>query len=160
MSRAKRQAQEDMEMRPATSMMVGVGVCCLLLALPAAIAHHSFSAYYDDKTAVSIKGTVTDIQWVNPHVFAHIAVKKGNQTEDWTVELGYINSLVRSGWTRERVKAGDVITITGPRGKAGVGYLDAKADPSGLPRLMRLREAEFSDGSKLSTTPQPAPPTK
>jgi hypothetical protein len=135
-------------MSPAISIL-GAAVCGLLLLSPSATAHHSFAAVYDSQTTLTIKGTVTDIQWVNPHVFTHIAVKKGSQSEEWTVELGYMNSLVTSGWTRERVKAGDVVTITGWRGRAHVGYLEAAADPSGLPRLMKIKDAEFSDGSKF-----------
>jgi hypothetical protein len=140
--------------------IVSVAVCCLLLVLPAATAHHSFYAVYDAGTTVSIKGTVTKIEWVNPHVFAQIAVKSGSQTEDWVVELGYMNSLTNGGWTRDRVKAGDAIFITGFRGKPGAGYLNAPVDPSGLPRLIGIKEAEFSDGSKFQVNAQAAPPTK
>jgi hypothetical protein len=141
--------------------IISVAACFLLLALPIATAHHSFAAVFDERAILTIKGTVTQIQWVNPHVFAHIAVKNGNQTEDWTVELGYMNGLVASGWTRDRVKAGEAISITGWRGKAGTaGYLQATAEPSGLPRLMRVKDAEFSDGSKFPATPQPTPATK
>ena len=105
----------------------------------------------DSQSIITVKGTATDIQWVNPHVYVHNAVKRDRQVEDWIVELGSMHNLDRAGWALERVKAGDPLTITGWRGrKATVPYLGATIDPSGLPRLLRLREAEFGDGSKFT----------
>jgi hypothetical protein len=68
-----------------------------------------------------------------------------------------MNNLIRMGWPRERVKAGDPLTVTGWRGKrATKPYLGATIDPSGLPRLLRFGEAVFGDGSKLTAGAQTA----
>ena len=145
-------------MRITRHWLVGLPLIMLFLALPAALAHHSFAAVFDSQSILTVKGTVADTRWVNPHVYLHIAVKKDGNVEDWVVELGSMNNLTRAGWTRERAKAGDPITITGWRGRrVSTPYLGATIDASGLPRLLRLREAEFADGSKFTAGAQAAP---
>jgi hypothetical protein len=143
-------------MRITMHSLAGVTLIMLLfVALPVAVAHHSVPAIFDTQSIMTVKGTVSDVLWVNPHVYLHFAVKKDGKAEDWVVELGSMNNLDRAGWTRERVKAGDPITITGWRGKAAKNpYLGATVDPSGLPRLLRLKEAEFGDGSKYTVAGQ------
>jgi hypothetical protein len=120
------------------------------------MAHHGFTPFFDGQSMITIKGTVTELKWVNPHVYVRLAVKKDSNVEDWIVELGSMNNLTRAGWTRERVKAGDPLTITGWRGKAATNpYLGATIDPSsGLPRLAKLKEAEFRDGAKFTAGAQ------
>src|SRR5262245_61305877 len=143
-------------MRTKMHWLAGVTLIMLLfVALPVAIAHHSVAAIFDNQSIITVKGTVTDVQWVNPHAFLHIAVKSDGKTENWVVELGTMSNLVRAGWTRERAKVGDPLIITGWRGKAArVPYLGATIDPSGLPRLVRYRDAEFGDGSKMTAGAQ------
>jgi hypothetical protein len=105
--------------------------------------------YYTGQS-ITLKGTVTEIRWVNPHAYAHVAVEKDGKAEDWVVELRFTSALTNAGWTREKVKVGDLITITGPRGNVrAVGLFGATADPSGQPRSVFLSDAEFSDGSKF-----------
>ena len=132
--------------------LAGVALVMLLFpAVPAAVTHHGTTLIFDNQSMKTLKGTVTEMLWVNPHVYLHIAVKKDSKAEDWIVELGSMNNLDRMGWARERVKAGDPLTITGWRGKpAKVPYLGATIDPSGLPRMLRLQHAEFGDGSKFT----------
>ena len=139
-------------MRITMHWLAGVTLISLLfVAFPTAVAHHSTAAIFDTQSIITVTGTATDIQWVNPHVYVRIAVKRDRQVEDWVVELGSMNNLDRAGWTRERVKSGDPLTITGWRGRAASNpYLGATVDPSGLPRLVRLRNAEFGDGSKFT----------
>ena len=143
-------------MRITMHWLAGVTLVMLLfLVLPVAVAHHSVTAIFDSQSIITVKGTVSDVLWVNPHVYLHIVVKKDGKAEEWVVELGSMNNLDRAGWTRERAKAGDPITITGWRGRAASNpYLGATIDPSGLPRLVRLREAEFGNGSKFTITAQ------
>jgi hypothetical protein len=138
--------------------LVGVTVIMFLfVALPFAIAHHSVPAIFDDQSTITLKGTVADVQWVNPHAFLHIAVKENGKTEVWVMELGSISNLVRVGWTRERARVGDPLIVTGWRGKAAkVPYLGATVDPSGLPRLLRYLHVEFADGSKMTAGAQAA----
>jgi hypothetical protein len=123
----------------------------LFPALPAAVAHHSVVQIFDSQSIVTVNGIVTEMHWGNPHVYVQMAVKKDGKTDDWVVELGSMFNLERMGWTRQRVRVGDPLTITGWRGKpAKVPYLGATIDPSGLPRLLRLTDAEFGDGTKYT----------
>jgi hypothetical protein len=132
-------------------------IMALFVPIPVAVAHHSVPAYFDDQSTITIKGTVADVQWVNPHAFLHIAVKENGKTEVWVLELGSVSNLVRVGWTRERARVGDPLIVTGWRGKAArVPYLGATIDPSGLPRLLRYLHVEFADGSKMTAGAQAA----
>jgi len=89
-----------------------VGVAWLLAAVPAA-PHHSFAAEFDLKRPIELTGTVTRVQWTNPHAWLHVDVVDGENAHNWAIELLGINSLVRRGWTHNTVKAGDVISIEG-----------------------------------------------
>ena len=134
----------------------GVLIALLFLALPATLAHHGFAPFFDSESIITMTGTVTEVLWVNPHVYLHMDVIADGKAEEWTVELGSMNNLTRAGWTPERLKPGDPITITGWRGKpARNPYLGAAIDASsGLPRLAKLREAQFRDGSKYPVSAQ------
>lgn len=90
-----------------------IGLTTLVLSL-SATAHHSFSAEFDISRPVLITGTVTHIEWTNPHAWVHLDVvdDKGN-VESWSVELLGVNALVHSGMTPRTVKPGDVLTIKG-----------------------------------------------
>jgi hypothetical protein len=74
-------------------------------------AHHSF-AMFDQTKKVTLKGTVTDFQWTNPHAWIHIAVPNPNGVKDsWQVELNSPNNLKRQGWKSSSVKPGDQVTL-------------------------------------------------
>lgn len=78
---------------------------------PGAGAHHSF-AMFDQTQRVTIKGTVTEFQWTNPHAFIHMDVTGTNgKTEAWHIELNSPNNLRRQGWMSTSLKAGDVVTL-------------------------------------------------
>lgn len=91
--------------------IVRVITTLLLGACLPALAHHSF-AMFDQKTQVSIKGTVREFQWTNPHAFIHVQVPDNADGSDiWQVELNSPNNLKRQGWKSNTLKVGDVVTV-------------------------------------------------
>jgi DNA/RNA endonuclease YhcR with UshA esterase domain len=83
-------------------------------------AHHSFAAEYDMNKPITVTGTVTRVEWLNPHARLFIDVKdETGKVTNWEFELQAPNSLIRSGWTRTSVKPGDAITVEGYRAKDG-----------------------------------------
>jgi hypothetical protein len=83
-------------------------------------AHHSFAAEYDANKPVTITGTVTKLEWMNPHARFYVDVKDadGNITH-WNFELGAIPVLLKQGWRKDSLKAGDEVTVEGSRAKDG-----------------------------------------
>ncbi len=100
--------------------VVVVSLAGLLAAAVPALAHHSFAAEYDVKQPIKLTGTVTKIEWTNPHCFFYIDVKtETGKVENWALELGNPNALLRNGWTPNSVKIGDEVTVEGTRAKDG-----------------------------------------
>ncbi len=83
-------------------------------------AHHSFSAVFDADSPVEANGTVTKVEWRNPHAWIYIDVEGENgNVVNWAFELGSPNGLRRRGWSRDTVKVGDVISVSGYRARDG-----------------------------------------
>jgi|SRR5690242_295164 len=91
----------------------------LVTAIPLA-AHHSFEAEYDRNQKVTLKGTVTKIEWQNPHVYYYVDVKDPDgKVVNWAIEVGAPNGLYRAGWRKDSLKVGDQVTVEAFRAKAG-----------------------------------------
>jgi hypothetical protein len=78
-----------------------------------ALLHHSVVAYYDTNREVTLKGTVTKIEWTNPHAFVYLDVKDEGGVTNWAVETDSPNVLSRAGWSKTTLKPDDLVTVTG-----------------------------------------------
>lgn len=113
-----------------------------------ALAHHSFAAEYDLNKPLTMTGTVTKVEWLNPHARIYLDVKdEAGKVSNWEFELGAPNALIRKGWTRTSIKPGDVLTIDGYHAKDGSHLGDAAA-------------ITFPDGRKLDGRNPDAPDAK
>jgi len=125
-----------------TGAVTGIAVAAIAASLPLA-AHHSFSAEFDSTQEIRATGAVTEVEWQNPHAWIHLnvtelcerrAARRGSDAPEeewacrtpgaeegaaWAFELGSPNGLMRQGWTRNSLKPGDVVTISGTRARDG-----------------------------------------
>lgn len=109
----------------------------LMAAASSATAHHSFSAEFDLTKPVTLDGEVVKMEWVNPHSWLHIDVKKPDgSVEHWKVEGGSPAVMLRRGWTRDSLPAGTKVKVEGFQAKDGA--LRANA-----------RSLQFPDGTQL-----------
>ncbi len=91
-------------------------------------AHHSFAAEFDAEKSVTLVGTVTKIEWTNPHAWFYIDVMgEAGKVENWGWELGSPTSLTRLGWTRNALKVGAVVTVEGSRSRDGSNTANARS---------------------------------
>ena len=103
-----------------------VGVVGLLFSVMPASAHHSFAAEFDAKKSIRVSGTVTKLEWSNPHAWLYVDVKDDSgKVTNWSFELGSPNGLVREGWRRSSLKEGDHVTIEGFLAKDGSNTANA-----------------------------------
>jgi hypothetical protein len=107
---------ESMSVKPSL-MIAGIG---LLLATVPAVAHHAFDAEFDVKKPIKVQGTVTKVEWVNPHVWVFLDVKGPDGTVvNWAFEGGAPNAMFRRGVKKSSVPPGMVIVIEGYQAKSG-----------------------------------------
>jgi len=120
-----------------TTLAALMGFVILTNATAQLAAHHSFAAEFDAKQPVLFKGTVTKMEWINPHVWIHMNVTQANgKTEAWMVEGGAPTVLFRRGFSKTSLQAGTQIVVDGYRAKDGTNKMNA-------------REITFADGRRL-----------
>jgi Family of unknown function (DUF6152) len=118
------------------TVLCGLAMVLGLAAVPA-VAHHSFAAEYDSAKPISLTGTVTKVEWMNPHARFYLDVKdEGGKVTNWEFELGSPNGLMRRGWTRNSLKEGDTVTVAGSLAKDGS-------------KLANARTVKLSDGKEV-----------
>jgi hypothetical protein len=116
-------------------------VSSLLLASLPALAHHSFAAEYDTKAPVALKGVVTKIEWTNPHIYYYVDVKdESGNVANWAFEGYPPNTLRRIGFSRDLLKVGDTVNVTGWAARDGS-------------KRAASRELTLSDGHKIFSGP-------
>ena len=99
------------------SVSAGFALTVLMAAVPL-LAHHAFSAEFDANRPVQLKGTVTKMEWINPHAWIHIEVTMDDgKVENWMVEGGTPNTLCRRGFTKKSLMPGTVILVDGYQAK-------------------------------------------
>ena len=117
-----------------TVWLAGLGI--VIAAVPV-WAHHAFAAEFDAKRPIKLKGTITKMEWINPHTWIHIDVKQPNgKVERWMIEGGPPNALYRRGFTKDSLPLGAEIVVEGFQAK------DGSMRGNG-------RDLTFADGRKL-----------
>ena len=104
-----------------TKFAVVLAAFALTLAARPILAHHSFAAEFDANKPFTMTGTVTKVEWMNPHTYFYIDVTdaKTKAVTNWAMEMGSPNGLMRAGWTRNTMKVGDMVTVEGSLAKDG-----------------------------------------
>jgi len=103
-------------MKPA--WILTIAAASAILATGSASAHHSFAAEFDRSLPVTVTGTVTKVEWMNPHARFYVDAKDdAGKIVNWDFELASPNGLMRRGWNRNSMKIGDTVTVTGFRAK-------------------------------------------
>ena len=121
------------------SKVVATLAVALAAATAAASAHHSFAVFFDDTRTIEITGSVTEFRFSNPHAIISLEVRnKAGMVEEWKAETNAVTLLKRRGWTKDSLKAGEVITVDGWPSRDGANY-------------MRMRTIKKADGTVLGT---------
>jgi len=102
-----------------TKFLILLASAIFAVSIPAS-AHHSFSAVFDANMPVEVSGTVTEVEWMNPHAWIYVDVEsESGETVNWAFELGSPNGLIRRGWSRKSVQVGDEISVAGYKARDG-----------------------------------------
>ena len=115
-------------------VIAGIGI--LVAALPT-LGHHSFAAQYDRSKPITLKGTVSKVEWMNPHIYFYVDVKDdAERVTNWAIEGGAPSMLYRNGWRIDSLKVGDAVTVEGWLAKDGSN-------------LANMRTATLADGKTV-----------
>jgi hypothetical protein len=124
-------------MKTRLALAAAVGGAILALTASPIWAHHAFTAEFDAKRPVHLTGTVTRMEWINPHAWLHIDVKNADgAVTSWMIEAGTPNTLFRRGFTRDSLKIGTVVVVDGYQAKDGSNRANG-------------RDVTLQDGTKL-----------
>ena len=119
------------------SHVVAAALVMMLAAGAPIAAHHSFAAEFDGSKPVTLRGTITKMEWTNPHAWLHVDVKGADgKTVAWMIEGGAPNALLRRGWTKASLLPGTEILVEGYQAKDGANRANG-------------RDITFKDGKKL-----------
>lgn len=123
-------------MRP-LKWFVAAAIIGVLAGVVPVLAHHSFAAEFDKDQKVTLKGTITRMDWVNPHSWLYINVKgPDGQMQEWELEFGAPNALFRRGWKKDSLPVGTEVTVTAYRAKT-------------MPHRANAEDVVLPDGKKL-----------
>ena len=120
-----------------TKLVVAIVSAGFLAAAVPVVAHHAFAAEFDANKPIKLQGTVTKMEWINPHAWLHLEVKQPDgKVEQWMIEGGTPNTLLRSGLTRKSLPEGTEILVDGYKAKNGTNRANG-------------RDLTFPDGRRL-----------
>jgi hypothetical protein len=127
------------------AMYAGLAGLGVLFAVGPAFAHHPFNSEFDAQAPLTLSGTVTRVDWTDPHVYVHIDAKDQNgQTRNWSLELASPAMLAGKGWTKDSLKQGEAITMKGYRAKSEPFVVAARMIE--MPGGKQMSAADDNDG--------------
>jgi hypothetical protein len=133
-------------MQPLAALVLGLAAGTMPLA-----AHHAFAAEFDAKKPIKIRGTVSKMEWINPHAWIHVDVMKPDgSVEEWMIEAGTPNTLLRRGFTRESLKVGTEVIVDGYQSKDGSLRANGRdiTLPNGQTLFLSNADSDAPEGDK------------
>ena len=132
-------------------VMLGVASSLWLTVAPLT-AHHAFTPEFDGSKTITLKGTVSKMEWTNPHAWIYIDVKgEDGQIVNWALELGAPNALLRRGWRKDSIRAGSEVVVTGYRARSGQAIANGRT--INLPNGEELFAGSTGTGAPYELTP-------